>query len=400
MITKARGRKQAESLSQRLISLISEPDFVRFENILHEPNIFRIVGRTHYERWHSSFLGWLLDPNGSHLLSTFSLSRFLLLLLSPRCFKSADHLKQGFLTSLPTLEFSSVEVTPNEFLSTETSIDGVGRFDVYLAADFADGLGKTGRLNLIIELKIDSKPIPEQSKRYADWLNQNHAQDVNLLVYLTPNLGTSSQATVGDSRWYCLDYQLLNDVFLAAILAHPNLNRIVEPFIVQYIKNLTTRYRGIKMATTDEEKRMAVALYEKYSEVFDLIYDALTTTGTIDYSISDVSPSKGRATGRLAVKINGKVFAADTIRDLFTSVLEYIVDQKYVLRVPLPWGSSTQRYIITNASPATHPNGREFFYPIKYNGYTLESHYARERGLKVLSDLCKKLELDFEIVET
>ncbi len=400
MATKTHRRMQAESLSQKLINLISEPDFVRFENILNEPNIFRIVGRAHYERWHSSFLGWLLDPNGSHLLLTFSLRRFLLLLINNRCLKPAEHLKHEFLTLLPALDFSDVEVTPNEFLSTETSIDGVGRFDVYLTADFSDNAGKTGKLNLLIELKIDSKPVPEQAKRYADWLYQNHENDVNLLVYLTPHLEESPQVTVGDNRWYCLDYQLLNDVFLAAVLAHPNLNRKVEPFIVQYIKNLTTRYRGIKMATTDEEKQMAIALYEKYSEVFDLIYDALTTTGTIDYSVSDTVPSKGRVTGRLAVKINAKVFAADTIRDLFSAILEYIVDQQLVLRIPLPWGSSSQRYILTNAVPSIHPNGREFFYPIKYKGYTLESHYSRERGLKVLGDLCKKLEVDFEVIET
>lgn len=30
----------------------------------------------------------------------------------------------------------------------------------------------------------------------------------------------------------------------------------------------------------------------------------------------------------------------------------------------------------------------------------MESHYGRERGLKVLSDLCKKLELDFDTIET
>lgn len=395
-----REQKRIESFSQKLVSLISEPDFVRFENILNEPNFFKIVGRTHYERWHSCFLGWLLDPNGSHLLSTFSLSRFFLLLLNERCLKPSNHSKQTFLAALPTVDFIDVDVVPNEFLSTETSIEGVGRFDVFLTANFTNNAGRTGHLNLIVELKIDSKPVPEQSRRYAEWLHQTHPEDVNLLVYLTPNLAKSSQETIGDDRWYCLDYQLLNDKFLVAILAHPNLNRKVEPFVIQYIKNLTTRYRGIKMATTDEEKRMAVALYEKYSEVFDLIYDALLATGTIDYSIADVPAAKGRTTtGRLAIRVDGKVFAADTIRDLFTDVLKYIVDREYVLRVPLPWGNSSQRYIITNAEPATHPSGRDFFYPIKYKGYTIESHYARDRGLKVLSDLCAKLEIKFEALE-
>src|SRR3972149_1244592 len=62
---------------------------------------------------------------------------------------------------------------------------------------------------------------------------------------------------------------------------------------------------------------------------------------------SQMLPAKGSSAGRLAVKIDGKVFSADTIRDLFTNVLKFIVDHKYVLRIPLPWGSSSQRYIIT-----------------------------------------------------
>jgi hypothetical protein len=150
-------------------------------------------------------LGWLLDPDGSHLLSTFSLRRFLLLLLDDRCLKPAGHSTQSFLTTLPVLDFTEVDVVPNEFLSTETSIEGVGRFDVFLTANFIDSAGKSEKLNLIVELKIDSKPVPAQSARYADWLHQNHEHDVNLLVYLTPYLVDSSKATVGDDRWYCLD---------------------------------------------------------------------------------------------------------------------------------------------------------------------------------------------------
>ncbi len=303
-----RKQNQTVNFSQKLVNLISAPEFILFENILSEPNFFKIVGRAHYERWHSCFLGWLLDPNGSHLLSYFPLTRFLLLLFDERCLRSSDHSKQTLLTLLPTIEFQDIDVAPNEYLSTETSIEDVGRFDIYLAGKFVDNSGKTGKINLIVELKIDSKPAPGQAKRYADWLYDNHPSDVNLLVYLTPSLADTPEATVGDNRWYVLDYQLLNDKFLTTIQSHPNLNKKVEPFIIQYIKNLTIRYRGVKMATTEEEKKMAVALYDKYSEVFDLIYEALYAADAIDYSISDVPASKGRTSGRLAVRIDGRVF--------------------------------------------------------------------------------------------
>lgn len=163
------------------------------------------------------------------------------------------------------------------------------------------------------------------------------------------------------------------------------------------MKALKFRYRGIKMAITNEEKRLALDLYEKYADVFDSIYDALQAEGVIDYTTSDTP--KGRASGRLAVKLDGQVFARDTLRDLFKDILVYLVDNKYVLRAPLPWGNTTKRFIISNQDPPVHPNGKPFFYPEQYKGYTLETHYARERGLKILDDLCKKLELEFEVIE-
>lgn len=392
-------QKQKISFSQKLLHLISEPDFIKFENVLSEPNFFKIVGRAHYERWHSSFFGWLLDASGSHLLSDYVLRRFLLLLLDNNCLKPNNHSEKFLVNILPHAEFSEIQVSPNENLPTETSVSGVGRFDVFLAAQFIDVEGVSRKLNIIFELKIDSKPNGEQASKYADWLLENHPDDINFLVYVTPNLAEDTLSTVGDKRWYCLDYQLLNDKLFEPLLDHPNLNEKTKPFIIQYLKNLKTRYRGIKMAITNEEKRLALALYEKYSDVFDSIYDALVSTGAIDFSTADIGDSKGRATGRIAIKIDKKVFSNETVKLLFEDVLQYIVDKQVILKIPLPWGFSNTRYVLTNENPPIHPNGKPFFYPITYKGYTIESHYARERSLRVLGYLCDKLELDFEIID-
>jgi len=393
-------QNRKSSFTQRLLSLISEPEFIKFENVLSEPNFFKIVGRAHYERWHSSFFGWLLDVSGSHLLSDYVLRRFLLLLLDEKCLKANNHSEKYLGNILPIADFSEIQVSPNENLTTETSVSGIGRFDIFLTAQFSDIDEINRNLNIVFELKIDSKPNGKQSSKYADWLFENHPQDVNFLVYVTPRLMQDSQSTVGDKRWYCLDYQLLNDKLLAPLLDHPSLNEKVKPFIIQYMKNLKTRYRGIKMAITNEEKRLALALYEKYSDVFDSIYDALVSAGAIDFSTADISNNKGRASGRIAIKINDKIFSNETVRLLFEDVLKHLVDKQEILKLPLPWGFSNTRYVLTNENPPLHPNGKPFFYPITYEGYTIESHYARERSLRVLSYLCKKLELDFETIET
>jgi hypothetical protein len=196
-----------------------------------------------------------------------------------------------------------------------------------------------------------------------------------------------------------LDYQLLNDKLLLPLLDHPSLNDKVKPFVIQYVKNLKIRHKGVKMAITNEEKRLALALYERYSDVFDSIYDALVAAGTIDYSTADVVPSRGRSTGRLAVRLDNQVIANDTVRLLFDGVLRYIVDHGEATRIPLPWGPSKARYLLTNETPPVHPNGRKFFYPVTYKGYTMESHYDRDRALKLLGGLCDRLEIAFEVIE-
>jgi hypothetical protein len=189
-------------------------------------------------------------------------------------------------------------------------------------------------------------------------------------------------------------------MLLLPLLDHPTLNDKVKPFVVQYVKNLKIRYRGIKMAITNEEMRMAVALYEKYSDVFDSIYDALVSTGTIDHSTSDIVPDGRRESGRIAVKVNGKVFSNETLKQLIGDILKHLVDTHALSKLPLPWGTSNQRFIITNEDPPKHPNGKEFFYPVRYKGFTMESHYSRDRGIQVLGHLCRKLEIEFEQIET
>ncbi|HEX3561126.1 MAG TPA: PD-(D/E)XK nuclease family protein [Pyrinomonadaceae bacterium] len=392
-----KNKSRQEPFSQRLLGLVSDPAFIKFINIQTEPNIFKIVGRVHYERWHSAFWGWLLDAQGSHLLGSYVFTRMVYLLFDSRCLKGSNLDKDFLLGNLPIIEFTNIEVTPNENVPTETSIKDVGRFDIFLTAKYQTKLGIQGQMNTLFELKIDSHVNTNQALRYADWISKSHPNDMNLLIYLVPRLFSDSKETVGDSRWFCMDYQLLNDKILIPLLDHPNLNEKVKPFIIQYIKNLNFRYRGIKMAITNEEKRLAAELYERYSDVFDSIYDALMSEGIIDYTTSEVS--KGRMSGKLGIKIDGEVFVRDTLRELMRDVLIFLVDKEHVSKLPMPWGNTTKRFIITNQQPPVHPNGKQFFYPEEYKGYTLETHYARDRGVRVLSDLCQKLELDFETFE-
>lgn len=387
------------SFTQSLLQLIAEPSFVRLEHIFDEPNIFKIVGRTHYERWHSCFWGWLLDPNGSHLLGAYPLSRLVLLLGEGNTLPSCHKGRQELLVMLANADYRNVSISPNENDPTETGVTGVGRFDIFLNAEITDIFDARHTLNLLVELKVDSAPNAEQSKRYADWLFESHSNDINLAIYFLPKLGETSVATVGDERWHCVDYQLLHDKLLLSLLQHPGLNPKTSPFMEQYMKNMRHNHRGVKMAITEEERRIASALYEKYSDVFDAIYEALLVEKKIDYDIRNATEPPLRESGRIAVQISGTLFVGETLRILFEKVLKHLVDTGLIAKLPLPWGESKKRYVLTNLVPAMHPSGRPFFYPIEYRGYVMESHYSRSRGLAILQELCHELELVFSTVD-
>lgn len=80
------------SLTQKLLHLVADDRFAKIESLAKRPNLFRIVGRTHTETWHSMFLGWLLDPKGSHNLGSFSLRRLLVAITNPTIIGSVDEI--------------------------------------------------------------------------------------------------------------------------------------------------------------------------------------------------------------------------------------------------------------------------------------------------------------------
>ena len=60
-------------------SLIASKQFQQLKYNQEKTNVFTIVGQTHTEHWHSSFMSWLFDPNSSLCLGHYPLVRLLTL---------------------------------------------------------------------------------------------------------------------------------------------------------------------------------------------------------------------------------------------------------------------------------------------------------------------------------
>src|SRR5438552_5256024 len=96
-----------------ILALVHDPIFVAFELEQEAPSIFNAVGRTHTETWHSALLGWLFDPNSSHALGAFPLSR-LLLFLSTVDGLTLERRGTDLKRLLARGDFSEARVRPNE----------------------------------------------------------------------------------------------------------------------------------------------------------------------------------------------------------------------------------------------------------------------------------------------
>lgn len=392
--SKSPGGPSSAFLS-RWLAIVSDPDFVRLDALSAEPNFFRIVGRAHFERWHSAFIGWLLDPLGSHLTRTFPLLRLLL--------SSTDGLTTGptlgnSLRQLAAADFVSTEVTPSEMSPVERSVNGVGRFDIFATGTCITLEKEQRRFNLVVEIKIDSAPDAAQAARYAQWLHESHPQDMNALIYISPN-SRLSLAVDPTKQWAHLSFQALHDKVLLPMLEHPGLNPVAAPFLAQYIKNLRHAYRGQRMALTEDQRRIALALYERHHRVFDELLEVLSIEGVVSAGLT-TDTAAGRQRGRIAVRIGDRLLEESTVSGLFGAVLRALADEQKLAPLPLPWGDTSTRYLLTNRSPAEHPNGRPFFYPVSHGGYTMETHYSRGRAMRALEALCGLLGVPFEVIET
>ena len=74
------------------------------------------------------------------------------------------------------------------------------------------------------------------------------------------------------------------------------------------------------------------------------------------------------------VDIDGHVIHADSVRDLYEQILQYLARNKTWDRVIelVPYKTSARRFLI--AKSPVHPNGNPFVVPVEHRGLYMESH--------------------------
>jgi len=349
------------------------------------------------------FLGWLLDPKGSHGFGSFALQRILLAIADDRTRrgrKSPDSREIERLAALGILV--DANVTPNEQAQQEKTVPGVGRIDV-----FADNMKTETEADavLLVEQKVNARIDPSQCKKYADWLEGQYPDALRILVLLAPSesVGATFIETVGDDRWRMMDYQALHDLVLVPLLRSSRLTPGTKPLIEQYVDLLRgpgqsrkcmgpeaseegeITAKGRRLAVIEEEKKLAMELYEQHKDALETIAMA------IEPDDADLSKRILQKQASLCLYVDSKAISGRTVPEFFLSALKHILLHRRELGIDerLPYGTGPKRYLI--ATTPQHRDGSDFLSPVEEDGLFMETNKGKEQATRDLIRLFEDL---------
>lgn len=266
------------TFAQQLHAMVNDPAFIQLRRKQDEANIFSIVGQTNTERWHSSFLAWLLNPEGSHGLNYFPLKNLLMFMYKEATEKQRNDLNLPDPYVLDVGIFCNSQVQPaskGKIKMPEVTVNYTfekgGKkyeeekcsFDIALSADITFPSIETEqkrRFIFICENKVDSpegKKTAEkfpQTKIYADfWVKEGKSTNKTAFFPLDSTNNFYSKGVKShlallflsargdralDDRFINMTYVELYENILLPALKHPDLSTSGRYLLEEYIKVL------------------------------------------------------------------------------------------------------------------------------------------------------------------
>lgn len=201
-------------------------------------SIFDILGVGTKELFHSRFVAWLLNPEGSHGLGDVALKQFLLLASTAKNASTSTWPLPVLFGNPKTYSITKAEVR----MEKVTLSGGRSRMDIFVEAYFNLEQERRGRfVRLIIENKVWAGEHNEQTTLYWEGCNEKWPAGVEhglVGVFLSPS-GQSCHC----KQFQCVDYQML-------------LENVIEPLLTlasPAVKSLLEQYIGTLAYPTFEE---------------------------------------------------------------------------------------------------------------------------------------------------
>jgi len=152
-------------------------------------------------------------------------------------------------------------------------------------------------------------------------------------------------------------------------------------------------------------QKLAVPLVDKPADVIERVVSHYETSGpearlgassaskaAVAFPEAEIEERSPRERG-VVVSIDGHVIRAVSVKEMYQETMKYVLDSGHSKRLHdlMPFSTSSDRYLI--ADRPIHPNGKEFFVPVKCGKYFMEAHKSYKTGIDHLSRLVEKMGL-------
>jgi PD-(D/E)XK nuclease superfamily protein len=260
-------------LNYKLRDLVMDPSLEELELKIKAPNIFTILKSERIEIRHSNFIGWLLDPKGSHNLNKVFLRRLLQEVFQSEKVDWADAI------SVDTFELDAVEIR-REWKNIDLTI---------VAEEFV----------VAVEIKVDADESKEQLRKYKDIVENafHDSKQKKAFVFLTVD-GHEPKNPEDAKQWIPFSYNVITDRI--DLLLNTYQSRMSERTKIYISDYLTVLRRNI--LSNDTAANMARSLYRKHKDAIDFILDKKTDDLSV---ISDTIKGIVVKNGYIVTSCNG-----------------------------------------------------------------------------------------------
>ena len=252
----------------RIENLITDPRFQQLKFRQEKSNVFTVVGQTHTEHWHSSFMRWLLDPSTSLRLGHFPLARLLNLYMvkKPDC---GFTLRDIFAWDLNKVRFSTEK---------DASMNGKKRsIDVY---------GESDDLIIVIENKVNARENYNRSEtgQTMDYYNyvEAHKTDKQKALYFFISADRKQKAYA--DMYVHISYQEMYDCIISKCIAHPQVSEDGKYLLEQYTANLRETVHNSKTPMALVNVDLCKDLYSDHAETLDAVFQAAEAASSLKES--------------------------------------------------------------------------------------------------------------------
>jgi hypothetical protein len=245
-----------EDIRQEILRFKNDPDVQKLQSLYYSKSFSEILGVSRREVSHSRFLAWLLNNEESHMLGFFCISKFLEILVRSN-FATPERIPTDFSHAVITDDVSFTSLS----IETEKVAKGFGRVDIFIEGT-ANIQGKDRNIRIIIENKVESKEVNDQTTSYFNCFESGRkGNDICLYVFLTA-IPTLELIELEEPECNCKKYIQINYQSIVDYLIEPTLDQGLPgkaTFIInEYLQSLSQP--SLDNDDTDHEPQLIMAL--------------------------------------------------------------------------------------------------------------------------------------------